>query len=225
MSGPRTICRRAVPLASKTRRSRMRSARSSAASATCRLKFASMRRVVSTPTTTAKPHRITSVSSAEPPAIRQRSGRRLYAEDVARAADRMKDARLATGLQLPAEVRHEHLDRVRDGERVIAPDLVEQLLPRDHEALVAHEVLQQLEFALRELELAVAAADLVRIGVEDEVADAQRRHPARRAPPQEGAQPREQLLAGGRPYQGVVGAHVEGPHPRLHPGARGGDGG
>src|SRR4051794_21603432 len=91
-----------------------RSWRSSAASATWRLKFASMRRVVRTPTTKAKPHRITSVRAAEPPAIRQRIGRRLYAEDVARAADRMEDARLATGLQLPADIGHEHLDGVRD---------------------------------------------------------------------------------------------------------------
>src|SRR3712207_8401348 len=44
---------------------------------------------------------------AEPPARRQRIGRRLYAEDVARAADRMKEPGLATGFQLPAEVRHE----------------------------------------------------------------------------------------------------------------------
>ncbi len=32
---------------------------------------------------------MTSVNSAEPPASRQRIGSRLYAEDVARAADRM----------------------------------------------------------------------------------------------------------------------------------------
>jgi len=38
---------------------------------------------VSAPTAPAKPHRMTSVSSAEPPARRQRIGMRLSAEDVA----------------------------------------------------------------------------------------------------------------------------------------------
>src|SRR5215210_2751796 len=110
-----------------------------------------MRRVVRTPTIVAKPHRITSVRTAEPPASRQRIGRRLYAEDVARAADRMKEPGLTTGFKLPAQVGHEHLDGVRDGERVVAPHLVEQLLARDDEPLVAHQVLEQLELALREL--------------------------------------------------------------------------
>jgi hypothetical protein len=63
--------------------------RSSAAVATEWLKSEWIRRVVRTPTITAKPHRITSVSAAEPPASRQRIGALLYAENVARAADRM----------------------------------------------------------------------------------------------------------------------------------------
>src|SRR5215218_3860427 len=143
--------------------------RSSAASATSRLKFARMLRVVRTPTIAAKPSRITSVSSAEPPASRQRIGSRLYAEDVACAADRMKEPRLATGFELPPQVRHEHLDGVRDGERVVAPDLVEQLLARDDEPLVTHQVLEQLELALRELDLALPPAHLVGVGVQRQV--------------------------------------------------------
>src|ERR687888_225043 len=90
----------------------------SAASASCWLKSAWIRRVVRTPTITAKPSRITSVSAAEPPASRQRIGRRLYAEDVACAADCMKEPWFATGFELSAEVRDEDLDRVGDGERV-----------------------------------------------------------------------------------------------------------
>src|SRR3712207_2277432 len=89
----------------------------SADAATSRSKSERMLRVVSTPTIAAKPSRITSVSSAEPPASRQRIGSRLYAEDVARAADRVKEPGLATGFQLPPEVGHEHLDGVRDRER------------------------------------------------------------------------------------------------------------
>src|SRR5919106_5555548 len=137
-------------------------------------------RVVRTPTIAANPHRITSVSAAEPPARRQRIGSRLYAEDVSRAADRMEEPRLAIGFELPSQVGDEDLDRVRDRERVVAPDLVEQLLARDHEALVAHQVLEQLELALREIDLALAARDLVGVRVEHQVGDPQRGHAARR---------------------------------------------
>src|SRR3954468_9769425 len=174
-----------------------------------RLKSSDSRRVVSTPTTTAKPHRITSVSAAEPPASRQRIGTRLYAEYVARAADRMEESRLATGFELPSQVGDENLDRVGDRERVVAPDLVEQLLARDHEPLVAHQILEQLELALREVDRPFAARDLVRVGVEHEVADSQRRHAARRAARQEGPEAGEQLLALERLDEVVVGPHVE----------------
>src|SRR5215217_3181907 len=183
--------------------------RSSAAASTSRLKSASICRVVSTPTIVAKPSRITSVSSAEPPASRQRIGSRLYAEDVACAADRMKEPRLATGFQLPPQVGDENLDRVRDRERVVAPDLVEQLLARDHQPLVAHQILQQLELALGQLDRPLAAVHLVRVGVQREVADAQRGHAARRAPAQQRAQPCEQLLALERLDEVVVGPDVE----------------
>src|SRR3954449_510519 len=154
-----------------------------------------MRRVVRTPTIVAKPQRMTSVRTAEPPASRQRIGTRLYAEDVARAADRVKEARLATGLELSSEVGHEHLDGVRDGERVVSPDLVEEALARDDQALVAHEVLEQLELALGELDPPLPALDLVGVGVEHQVAHPQRRHAARRPPPQQRAHAGQQLLA------------------------------
>src|SRR5215213_2115522 len=180
-----------------------------AASATWRLKSSWIRRVVSTPTIVANPNRITRVSAAEPPASRQRIGRRLYAEDVARAADRMEEPGFATGFELSAEIRHEHLDGVRDGERVVAPDLVEQALAGDHEALVAHQVLEQLELPLGEVDLALAAGDLVRVGVQREVGGTQRRHPARRAAPQQRAHAREQLLALERLDEVVVGTDVQ----------------
>src|SRR3954453_15096126 len=156
-----------------------------AESCTWRSKSSTMRPVVSTPTITAKPHRMTSVSSAEPPASRQRMGRRLYAEDVARAADRMEEPRLATGFQLPSQVGDEDLDRVGDRERVVAPHLVEQLLAGDHEPLVAHQVLEQLELALGELDRAVSARHLVRVGVQREIAHAQRGHAARGPAPEQ----------------------------------------
>src|SRR5215211_4075797 len=142
-------------------------ASSSAASASCWLKSSWIRRVVRTPTITANPSRITSVRAAEPPASRQRIGRRLYAEDVARAADCMKESWFATGFELSAEVRDEDLDRVGDRERVVA-------------------------------------RHLVRVGVEGEVGDPQRRHPARRPAPQQRPHAREELLALERLYEVVV---------------------
>src|SRR3954453_18254469 len=195
----------------------------SAASATCWLKSSWIRRVVRTPLITANPSRITSVSAAEPPARRQRIGSRLYAEDVARAADRMKEPWFATGFELSAEVGDEHLDRVRDGERVVAPHLVEQPLPRDHQPLVAHQVLEQLELALGEVDRALAPRHLVGVGVQRQVGHPQRRHPARRAAAQQRAHAREQLLALERLDGGVVGAAGRALHPRVERVARGQD--
>src|SRR3954468_1171646 len=168
-----------------------------------------MARVVSVPTITAKPHRITSVSAAEPPARRQRMGWRLYAEYVARAADRMEESRLPTGFQLSPEIRNEDFNRVGDRERVVAPDLVEQLLARDHQALVAHQILEQLELALWELDRAVRARDFVRVWVQLEVAHAQRGHAARGTAPQQRAHAGEQLLALERLDEGGLGAGVQ----------------
>src|SRR3954451_16536331 len=138
---------------------------------------------------------MTSVSAAEPPARRQRIGWRLYAEYVARAADRMEESRVPTGFELPSQVGDEDLDRVRDRERVVAPDLVEQLLARDDEPLVAHQVLEQLELALGQLDRAVVARHLVGVGVQREVAHAQRGHAARRPAAQERPHAGQQLLA------------------------------
>src|SRR5579875_2254295 len=109
----------------------------------------------------AKPERMTKVRTAEPPARRQRIGTRLYAENVPRAADRMEEARLATGFQLSPQVGDEHLDRIRHRERVIAPHLVEQALARDDDPLVPHQVLEQLELALGQVDPPLATRDLV----------------------------------------------------------------
>src|SRR5918997_1020304 len=172
-----------------------RSRRRSAALETWVSKSEWMRSVVSVPTAPAKPQRMTSVRSAEPPARRQRIGTRLGAENVARAADRMEEARLATGFQLPSQVGDEDLDGVRGRERVVAPDLLEEPLARHHDALVAHEVLEELELALGELDLAVGAPDLVGVGVQRQVADDEGGRAPGRAAPQQRAHPGQELLA------------------------------
>src|SRR3954452_16175260 len=139
----------------------MRCLRSSAAAISWLRKSERIRLVVASPTPMAKAHRITKVSPAEIEARRQRIEMCSSTQHVSRAADRVQQTRLAVGLELPAQVRHEDLDRVRRRERVVAPDLFEQALARHHDALVAHQVLEQLELALREIDDAPAAGDLV----------------------------------------------------------------
>src|SRR6202453_1097115 len=124
-----------------------------------------MRWTVKEPIPTAKAHRITNVSSAETPARRTRMGSRsklaerralarcaarcrLRTKDVAGSPNRVQQTRLTLSLELAAQVRDEDLDRVRRREGVIAPDLVEQSLAGDDDALVAHQILEQLAIAL-----------------------------------------------------------------------------
>src|SRR5205823_6838546 len=95
--------------------------------------------------------------------------RRKLGPGVARSPDRVQQARLAVGLELAAQIRDEDLDRVGRREGVIAPYLVEQALARDHDALVAHQVLEQLELTLREIDIALTAGHFVRVCVEREV--------------------------------------------------------
>src|SRR4051795_11798258 len=183
-----------------------RSLRSSTAAASSLLKSERIRLAVSCPMTTAKPQRITKVSTADVSASRHRTGRRSSTQHVPRAADRVQEPRLAARLELAPQVRDEDLDGVRRRERVVAPDLLEQALAGHDDPLVAHQELEQLELALRELDVAVAARDLVRVGVELQVGADQRSGSARRPAAQQRAQAREQLLAVERLDEVVVGA-------------------
>src|SRR4051794_27288660 len=104
------------------------SRRSSAAAASWLRKSERMRLDVAWKTTIAKPHRITKVRPAEIRASRERIDRRSSTEHVPRSADGVQQPRLASALEFAAQVGHEDLDRVRRGERVVAPDLLEQAL-------------------------------------------------------------------------------------------------
>src|SRR5262249_18515625 len=128
------------------------------------------------------------------------------------AADRVKEALLATLLELAAKVRDEDVHGVRLGEGVVTPDVVKQRLARHDEALVAHQVLEELELARGQLDVALAAEDLVSARVEAQVADREERAAARGAAAQQGAQAREQLLALERLDEVVVSAGVESRH-------------
>src|SRR3954470_18989907 len=128
---------------------------------------------------------------------------------VARAPHGVENARLPAGLELAPQVRDEDVHGVRLGERRVAPYVVEQRLTRHDEALVAHQVLEQLELARREVDPALVPEDLARVRVEAQVGHDQRGAAAGRAAAQERPQPGEQLLALERLVQVVVGARVE----------------
>ena len=92
---------------------------------------------------------------------------------------------------------------------MVAPDLVEQRLAGDDQPLVAHQVLEQLELAGRELDVALAAEDLAGVGIEAQVANHEEGAAARRAPAQQGSQAGQQLVALEGLDEVVVGAGVE----------------
>src|SRR4051812_43174860 len=205
------------------------------------LKSSRIRWVAICPIAPPKRRRINRVRPAETEARRQRTGQErgrrkrrpkrpspfaappiaLSLEDVAGTAFGVQQARLAARLELAPQVGDEDVDRVRRRHRVIAPDLVEQALAGDDEALVAHQELEQLELAVGQLDLALAAAHLAGVRVEDEVADFQRGGAPRGAAAQQGPDPRQQLLALEGLRQVVVGAAVEAGHPVLGLGAGG----
>ncbi len=77
-------------------------------------------------------------------------------QDVADAAHRVQQARLAARLGLAAQVAHVDAERVRARAEVVAPDALEDLRARQHLARVLEEQRQQLELGARELEPARA---------------------------------------------------------------------
>src|SRR3954452_19285778 len=185
------------------------------------LKSPSRRFDVSRPTTSEKITRIRNVRTADTAARRQRTGQRFgvrtsrirssrfiawRSHDVAGAALCVKDSRLAARLELSPHVRDEDVDGVGHRHGVITPDLLEQPLARDDEALVAHQVLEQLELAVRELDRPVAAEDLAGVWVQSQVRDRERRGTAWRTAAHQGAHASEELLALERLDQVVVGA-------------------
>src|SRR5581483_4940437 len=72
------------------------------------------------------------------------------------------------------------VDRARRREDVVAPDLVEELVPRDDLARVLDEVLQDLELARGEVELDALAGRLEGLEVDVDVAPARLLPGARR---------------------------------------------
>ena len=89
-------------------------------------------------------------------------------EHVAGLAHRL-DERRPGGVELAAQVADVRLDHVRVAAEVVSPDVLQDLPLREHAPGVEQEEAQQRELGRRELELRLAAEDLVARLVEVEV--------------------------------------------------------
>src|SRR5206468_7795194 len=80
---------------------------------------------------------------------------------------------LAVRLELAAQVADVDVERVRVGPEVVAPDLLEDHVAREHTLRVREEQLEQLVLGARERDLARSASRGHRVAVELEVLEAQ----------------------------------------------------
>ena len=88
--------------------------------------------------------------------------------------------RRRVGLDPAPEPLDVHVEGLGVAHVVVAPDLVDELVPGDHPARPLEQQLQDLELLEGQVQRLAAERDLVAIGVEDEVAGRQR--PRRRCP-------------------------------------------
>src|SRR5216684_2877220 len=77
-------------------------------------------------------------------------------------------------LDLLPQLRDEVVDRPRGRRFLISPDLIEDLLARDHLAGVRHEIPEEVELARREIDPLTGAVRLMGPEVDVDVADAAR---------------------------------------------------
>src|SRR5947207_14601526 len=71
--------------------------------------------------------------------------------------------------QLPAQLADVNVDGACIAGEGVAPDALEQLVPRQHEATVIEQLPEQVELLRRELDLLLADADLAAAGVDAQV--------------------------------------------------------
>src|SRR5258705_5504031 len=89
----------------------------------------------------------------------------LLAEDIADAAHRVDQARLASAFELLAQIAHIDLDNVALAAEVVAPDAIIDHLAREHLLRMAHEQLKQLILFGGQLDPPAAYVRLVRGGI------------------------------------------------------------
>src|SRR6185369_13460364 len=104
---------------------------------------------------------------------------------------------LGIALEFLAQSQDMRVHRPGRREVLIAPDLVEQAIPRDHLPLVLHEVAQEIELLAGELDLPTRLVHLAPSQAHPHVAEGELLELLPRpGAPQDGADPREQLAQG-----------------------------
>ena len=126
--------------------------------------------------------------------------------------------------QLAAQLAHVHVQRLGGAEPVGVPDVVEQVLARDHPAGVAHQPLEQVVLAPGQVELGAVQGDLAPVGHDLEAAEAHRLQPLGVAlgAAQHGADAGDHLGRAERLDHVVVGAQLEA-HDAVELAAAGGE--
>jgi hypothetical protein len=121
----------------------------------------------------------------------------------------VQQPRLVLRLKSRTDVSDGDVDHVRDRVTFDAPHRLQELLAFEHLALVPQEVLEHVELQRGELDEALAAPDLVRGDIHDEIGAAEQLTAAWLAPAKERAHPREELVEREGLGEIVIGAGVE----------------
>ena len=88
---------------------------------------------------------------------RRRSRDRL-SRGHSRRPGRVEQVRRLRALELPAQPVHVHVDDVRAGVELVAPDQTQDLLAREHLAAARHQAGEELELLGGQVERAISAA-------------------------------------------------------------------
>src|SRR5439155_26705468 len=131
------------------------------------------------------------------------------AQRIARAADRLDESRSAARLELDAQVFDAHVHEVRIAQIVETPDVLKNLLTRQHLARMPQEQLEQLVLAGGQLQLLAVAAGFAFAGHHLDVVKAQHFEPTRLHAPKQGAHAGHQLVGIEGLDHVVVGPTVE----------------
>src|SRR5256885_5008959 len=141
--------------------------------------------------------------------VARRQSRSIITQTVADAADRAYQARWRSVVELVAQVADVDLDDVVVARVVVSPDAVEDGALGEDPARLLEQHHQEVELARSQVDRPAAAADLAGLGVQLEVGEPQRPPDLDRAPSQDRAHPRDQLLEMERLDQAGVGPRLE----------------
>jgi len=142
-------------------------------------------------------------------------------EQVALAAPRVDQAARGAGIELGAEPLDIDIDDVRKGIEVLVPDVLGDLFPAYHAALIEDEEFQERIFLGGEADGASSAHHGVAGGIHRQIAHLDHGRAENGGTPQQGAEASEELLEVERLGQVIVGSAVEAGHAVVHAAAGG----